>query len=141
MPKYGPLTAYLRASGQAVVPVTWEKIEEVIDAKLPPSARQHRAWWSNNPSNNVMTRAWLAAGYESADVNMEGRRLVFRRSGAVGPPPDADDSAPAQCGPDGTDAPAERPFAHVFGALRGTVTTRPGTDLTAPTGAEWDAAR
>lgn len=132
MPKYQPLTAYLRASGQAVVPVTWEKIEEVIDAKLPPSAHRYRAWWSNNPSNNVMTRAWLDAGYESADVNMEGRRLVFRKSAAVGP-------APTPGGPEGTDAPADRPFARVFGALRGTVTTRPGTDLTAPAGAEWDA--
>ena len=123
MPKYKPLTAYLRASGQEVVLITWEKIEEVIDAKLPPSAHRHRAWWSNN----AMTRAWLEAGYESVDVNMEGRRLVFRKSDAGGP--------------DGTDAPADRPFALVFGALRGTVTTRPGTDLTAPAGAEWDAAR
>lgn len=137
MPKYERLTAYLRASGQEVVPVTWEKIEEVIDAKLPPSAHRRRAWWSNN----AMTRAWLEAGYESADVNMEGRRLVFRKSDSVGPHPEADDPAPAPDSRDGTDAPADRPFAHVFGALRGTVTTRPGTDLTAPAGAEWDAAR
>ena len=76
-----------------------------------------------------MTRAWLDAGYESADVNMEGRRLVFRKSDAVGPTPAADRPAPAPGGPDGT------------GALRGTVRTRPGTDLAAPAGAEWDAAR
>ena len=43
MPKYESLTAFLRASGQAVVPVTWEKIEEVIDEKLPPAAHRHRA--------------------------------------------------------------------------------------------------
>lgn len=129
MPKYQPLTAYLRASGQAVVPVTWEKIEEIIDAKLPPSAHRHRAWWSNNPSNNAMTRAWLAAGYESADVNMGGRRLVFRKSDAVGPTPTAHRPAPGPGGPDRA------------GALRGTVTTRSGADLTAPAGAEGDAAR
>ena len=33
------------------------------------------------------------------------------------------------------------PFSRVFGALRGTVAIAPGTDLTAPTGEEWGAAR
>ncbi len=32
-------------------------------------------------------------------------------------------------------------FSLVFGALRGTVTVTPGTDLTSPVGEEWDAAR
>ena len=32
-------------------------------------------------------------------------------------------------------------FSRVFGALRGTVTIKPGTDLTEPTGADWEAAR
>ena len=33
------------------------------------------------------------------------------------------------------------PFSRVFGALEGTVTITSGTDLTAPAGEEWDAAR
>ena len=32
-------------------------------------------------------------------------------------------------------------FSLVFGALKGTVTIKPGTDLTAPVEAEWEAAR
>ena len=32
-------------------------------------------------------------------------------------------------------------FSRIFGALEGTVTIMPGTDLTAPTGEEWDAER
>ena len=33
------------------------------------------------------------------------------------------------------------PFSRIFGALKGTITIAPGTDLTAPTGKEWGAAR
>ena len=39
----------------------------------------HRAWWSNNPSNNVMTKVWLAAGYLTEQVDVSARKLVFRR--------------------------------------------------------------
>ena len=76
MTKYAPLEEYLRSSGRATVPMTFGEIENVpmtfgeienvIGSALPPKASNHRAWWSNNPANNVMTKAWLAAGYESA---------------------------------------------------------------------------
>ena len=78
MSKYQPLTDHLRRSGEDAVPMTFEDVERVIGAKLPPSAAR-RPWWSNNPSNNVMTRAWLEAGYESFRVDMKNRALVFRR--------------------------------------------------------------
>ena len=59
--------------------MTFEDIEEVIGSKLPPSARKHRAWWSNNSTNNPMTLAWRAGGYESASVDMAHGNLVFRK--------------------------------------------------------------
>ena len=59
--------------------MTFREIEKMTGAKLPPKAQHHRAWWSNNPSNNVMTKVWLEAGFESAQVDMEARKLVFRR--------------------------------------------------------------
>ena len=59
--------------------MTFDDIEEVIGSKLPPRASTHRAWFSNNPTSNPMTRAWLAAGYRSADVDMAERKLVFRK--------------------------------------------------------------
>lgn len=83
MSKYQPLTDHLRRAGAETVPMAFEDIERVIGAKLPRSA-SHRAWWSNNPSNNVMTAAWLAAGYESSQVVMKDRTLVFRRVEAAG---------------------------------------------------------
>lgn len=122
--KYQPLTDYLRRSGAAVVPMTFEQVERLIGAKLPPTARK-RAWWSNNPTNNVMTKAWLAAGYESTRVDMTDGRLVFRLTR----------------GSEGGRAERSDWFAAFHGGLRGTVTIAPGTDLTAPTGEAWDAER
>src|SRR5262249_33242652 len=79
MSKYLPLTEHLRKQAFSEVPMTFAEIERVIGGKLPPKAQHHRGWWSNNPSNNVMTKAWLDAGFRSEQVDMTGRRLVFRR--------------------------------------------------------------
>ena len=59
--------------------MTFEEVEAVLGFKLPPRASTHRAWFSNNPTNNPMTAAWLAAGYKSANVDMTNRKLVFRK--------------------------------------------------------------
>ena len=74
-----PSSLHLRDSGRAEIPMTFSEVEQVIGTRLPPAARKHRALWSNNPSNWVMTKAWLAAGYETANVDMQARTLVFRK--------------------------------------------------------------
>lgn len=165
MSKYQPLTDHLRRSGEDAVPMTFEDVERVIGAKLPPSAAR-LPWWSNNPSNNMMTRAWLEAGYESFRVDMKNRALVFRRvtprdqsgehgDGRIG---HADGGAFAADGTTTEKTAAERDggrgpdgdgaargtgdtdwFAAFYGGLRGTVTIAPGTDLTAPVAEERDA--
>ena len=80
MSKYAPLGAHLRESGRDEIAMTFGKIQTVIGESLPESAYRHQAWWSNNPSNNPMTRVWLEAGYETLEVNMDGRRLRFRKA-------------------------------------------------------------
>ena len=84
--KYQPLTSHLRAQRADQVRMSFTEIERVIGAKLPHSADSHRAWWSNNPTNNVMTQAWLDAGFESEHVDLPGRKLVFRRVRGAPPP-------------------------------------------------------
>jgi hypothetical protein len=59
--------------------MSFADVERVTGEKLPPSAAKHRPWWSNNPNNNVLTRVWLDAGFESEQVDMAGRKLIFRR--------------------------------------------------------------
>src|ERR1700734_3125598 len=78
MGKYEPLGTFLRGQRKQEVPLTFTEIEKITGVKLPPKAQHHRAWWSNNASNNVMTKVWLEAGYESAQVDMSARKLVFR---------------------------------------------------------------
>jgi len=121
--KYAPLTAYLRAQRGAQVRMAFAEIERVIGAKLPPSASS-RAWWSNNPSNNVMTKAWLEAGFESEQVDLSGRKLAFRRMA----------SAPASPARSAPDEGSSNKLA-LFGWLRGTVVS--AGDLTEPADPEW----
>lgn len=65
---------------------------------------------------------------------MCSRKLVFFEASSAGelqPARSAVVSANAQGGS----------FSRIFGALKGTVTIAPGTDLTVPVGEEWDAER
>ena len=112
--------------------MTFDEIERVLGARLPDS-KSYPAWWSNNPNNNVMTRAWLAAGYRSERIDVGGEKLVFRR----GTPGSARYAAAA------VKTPPSRPgvLDRLRAALAGTVHVAPGVDLTAPTGEVWDAER
>ena len=139
MSKYEPLTVHLRGSDQTSVTMTFAAIERIVGAKLPPSAYKYRAWWSNNPTNSVITHAWLDAGYKTANVDMPGRKLVFRKFLPDEPSPEIVDGRHVQ--DNAAEAVAVWVFSRVFGALKGTVTVAPGTDLTSPIGEDWDAAR
>ena len=125
MTKYEPLKAFLAGRPEAELSISFHEIESIIAASLPPSAFKHRAWWSNNPSNSVITYAWLAAGYETARVDMELKKLIFRR---------AEERALSSSGRSGW-------IAALQAELRGTVHVEPGYDLTEPTGETWDAER
>ena len=63
MSKYSRLGEFLRSQRTKEVPMTFAEIERVTGARLPANSPQYPAWWSNNPSNNVMTKIWLAAGF------------------------------------------------------------------------------
>lgn len=104
------------------IPITFKEIETVIGSRLPPSARKFRPWWSNNPSNSVITHAWLAAGYKSARVDLARERLTFIRDDSHGLSDAA--TAPSETHP-------------VFGCMRDTVTIPADTDLTQPAMPEW----
>lgn len=135
MSKYEPLTVHLRESGRASIPLTFNKIERIVGAKLPPSAFKYRAWWSNNPTNSVITHAWLDAGYKTANVDMAGRKLVFRKYAKSESAPESVNEREA---PNGADAGY---FQRIYGALQGTVTISQDTDLTSPTDEEWEASQ
>jgi hypothetical protein len=130
MTKYAPLGDYLRKQRGSEVRMTFAQIERVIGEKLPAS-QNHRAWWSNNPWNNVMTKVWLDAGFVTEQVDIESRKLVFRRVAQEHTPMGQFDEAPQK---KGQFPPGRHPL---FGALKGLVRIPPGTDLTEPADPEW----
>ena len=78
--KYSPLEEALKKHHEERVSMTFSEIERIIADDLPESAFKHRPWWSNNPSNSVITNAWLNAGFKTEQVDIAGRKLVFRRA-------------------------------------------------------------
>ncbi len=118
MSKYAPLKDFLARASGSEVPMTFADIEKVTGHALPAS-KQYPAWWSNNPSNNVMTKAWLAAGFQTERVDTGNERLVFRRV----------KRSPG----DGSSL-----VARIQARLGGTVTVPTGVDLTDPSGEDWD---
>lgn len=131
MSKYEPLTQFLSAQRAQEVPMSFSEIERVLGFRLPEKASGIRAWWSNNPSNNVMTKAWLAAGFITERVDMGSRRLVFRKS----------NTAPAPMKTAARPARSIGFLDRIRAQLGGTVTIPEGVDITAPTGETWDADR
>ncbi len=126
MSKYDGLGVYLGGQKHTEIPMTFSEIEQVAGVKLPPKAQQHRAWWSNNPSNNVMTKVWLAAGYETAQVDMTGRKLVFKRKSGAG----LAEPVRAFQAPEPQQA---KPRRHpIFGVLKGSFTIQFGWQIERP---------
>jgi hypothetical protein len=134
MGKYTPLGDYLRAQQHNEVPVTFAEIERIIGGKLPNSHR-YRAWWSNNSFNSVMTKVWLEAGFRSADVDIEKRKLVFRKVA-----PQAINRASEDAAGDVERAAVSKRHP-MFGAMKGLVRIAPGTDLTEPADPDWGRTR
>lgn len=122
MGKYSRLGEFLKAQRAKEVPLTFAEIERIIGGKLPPNSPQYPAWWSNNPSNNVMTKVWLSAGFRTEQVDVKARKVVFRRV--------EQKSEPLTPSPKGARHP-------LFGALKGLVRIPPGVDLTEPADPEW----
>ena len=79
MSTYVALRRYLESRLEDRINMTFRDIEGVLGRQLPRSARTHRAWWSNNGSNNVMTKEWLAAGRITENVDMGSERVTFVR--------------------------------------------------------------
>src|SRR5690242_2513449 len=56
----------------------FEEIEKIIGEKLPPSAYQYDAWWSNNDSHPLMNEI-LKAGWKKTKVDFNTKEVWFER--------------------------------------------------------------
>lgn len=61
------------------VRLSFEEIEAIIGTPLPPSARQHRAWWANSSVGHNHSQQWLEAGWRTSYINLSEQRVDFIR--------------------------------------------------------------
>ena len=83
MSKYDPLHSFLENTpvGVSEITLSFPQIEIILGDTLPPSARRHRAWWSNpsSPRDHPYAQAWLAAGWEVDTVYQRNEWVRFRQ--------------------------------------------------------------
>lgn len=86
MSKYEPLQTYLtglptETQGKAM---TFAQIEELLKAKLPPSAYKYRPWWANEyRSTHTHAGYWLRAGWKVETVNLSDESVQFTRTEGI----------------------------------------------------------
>jgi len=81
MGKYEPLARFLETRNGDVWNATFEQIEAKLGFALPKSAREYRAWWSNQQGpGHSQKEAWQAAGWETREVNLERGAVRFERA-------------------------------------------------------------
>ena len=79
MSKYGPLGEYLSQQQVDFCMLTFSKVEEIIGASLPASARR-RPWWANDESH-VQARSWMRSGWRVRRPRLEKGLVHFVRVG------------------------------------------------------------
>ena len=137
MALYEPLGQYLKANGSGWIAMTFREVETVLGRKLPKSAYGHRAWWANENRGHSHAKAWLGAGYETEQVDMAAKKLVFRRVSRTMPHSGMEESP--RMFEQETQPEKKQGRYPLIGALIGTFTIEPGWDLTGPvyTPEEW----
>ena len=74
--KYYPLELFLSTSLESEITLTFEEIETIIEANLPPSAFKHLQWWYTHPESQ--TKSWTNANFQ-AKVDLENRKIYFTK--------------------------------------------------------------
>jgi len=140
--RYETLGVFLRARReQSTVPMSFSEIEALVGGL--PASKRYPAWWSNNPSNNPMTKVWLDAGFRTEQVDIAGEKLVFRNDAKLmrelESHPGVQEIVKALTEVAEEPRPFEPEHGHkprrrhpLIGAMKGTFTIEPGWDLAKP---------
>ncbi len=75
--KYDSLREHLDRLPPELVQLSFAEIDRIV-AGLPPSAYEHRAWWSNErQGSHVQAIGWLDAGRRVESVDLNTTRVTF----------------------------------------------------------------
>jgi DNA-binding transcriptional regulator YiaG len=77
--KYYPLYAYLKQTNQSEITMTISEIETLINHKLPATAWDKKAWWSNRSKGALQACAWIDAGYHTQNIDLEKQEITFMK--------------------------------------------------------------
>ena len=77
--RYAALAIWLAQQKEEQVSLTFDQIEEIIRSRLPNSALQLRAWWSNDRVGHYQSILWLEAGWKVIYVDLNEKKVVFAR--------------------------------------------------------------
>jgi len=74
--KYAPLYSYLKNTEAMTVRLSFEEIEDILDASLPASARKYDVWW--NPAGHPHAERWAELGW-TADPDIDRGVVTFEK--------------------------------------------------------------
>lgn len=80
MGKYSKLGMYLGNQKGTRVQLTFSEIDDILGFSLPPAARNHPAWWTNDKNRIHAMDGWLGHGWK-AKVNLELQQVSFINPG------------------------------------------------------------
>lgn len=80
--KYAPLARFLSKlpRTQERLIIHFSEIENIIGARLPAAALEHRSWWANDASTHVQSGQWLKVNWRVVSINMTEEKVTFARA-------------------------------------------------------------
>jgi hypothetical protein len=98
--KYAALYCRLQELAGSEWTVSFREIEAIIGFDLPRSARMYRPWWANSSDGgHSQALAWVLAGWQTTQVDLEGEMVRFFRRGSDEKHSDASANVPRKTPP------------------------------------------
>jgi hypothetical protein len=80
MSRYQPLAEFLAAQKGDSWDASFAEVEACLGFALPQSAYKYPAWWANQTgAGHTQTRGWRSVGWRTSKVDLDQRRITFRR--------------------------------------------------------------
>lgn len=76
MSRYDRLGEWLKTQEPPTVALSFERLESILGAPLPASARRHRPWWGNT-MRAPHSAAWLRAGWVVSEIDVAEEQVEF----------------------------------------------------------------